>query len=42
MTYEVGLAVGYDDPVYFNKVFRKSHGCAPGAYRVKGRGGGNK
>lgn len=30
---EVGRAVGYPDPNYFTKVFKKYEGCTPSAYR---------
>jgi len=30
---EVAAEVGYDDPSYFRRLFRKQSGVAPGAYR---------
>ena len=30
---EVANAVGYEDPNYFSKVFRKQVGCSPGRFR---------
>ncbi|UOY92236.1 response regulator [Ectobacillus sp. JY-23] len=33
-TYEVGHAVGYSDPIYFNKVFKKREGVTPKEYRT--------
>jgi AraC-like DNA-binding protein/mannose-6-phosphate isomerase-like protein (cupin superfamily) len=32
---EAAYAVGYEDPNYFGKVFRKYFGCSPGAFRAK-------
>jgi two-component system response regulator YesN len=32
-TYEVGIMVGYDDPNYFSKVFKKVVGISPSQYR---------
>ncbi|WP_239615375.1 response regulator [Cohnella mopanensis] len=32
-TYEVGEKVGYFDPAYFNKIFKKTVGCTPKEYR---------
>ncbi|OCT11822.1 hypothetical protein A8709_28560 [Paenibacillus pectinilyticus] len=32
-TYEVGELVGYDDPAYFSKVFKKMIGVSPSEYR---------
>lgn len=34
---EIGYAVGYDEPVYFNKLFRKQTGLTPLAFRQKFR-----
>ena len=31
--YEIGNLVGYENPSYFNLVFRKYYGVAPGAFR---------
>jgi AraC-like DNA-binding protein len=33
---EIALAVGYDDPLYFSRVFRKRFSCSPSEYRAKG------
>lgn len=30
---EIALAVGYDDPLYFSRVFRKQFNCSPSNYR---------
>jgi AraC-like DNA-binding protein len=30
---EIGLQVGYDDPGYFTRIFRRTHGVAPLAWR---------
>ena len=32
---EIGVAVGYEDPNYFAKVFRKAYGMSPSEYRRK-------
>lgn len=32
-TYEVGQQVGYEDPTYFSKVFKKAVGVSPSEYR---------
>ena len=29
----IARAVGYRDPLYFSRLFRKTHGCSPSAYR---------
>lgn len=34
---EVAYAVGYDNPNYFGKAFRRFYGCPPGAYRNQSR-----
>lgn len=31
---EVAQRLGFDDPGYFNRVFRRTAGCAPGRYRT--------
>ncbi|MBB6673955.1 response regulator transcription factor [Cohnella nanjingensis] len=36
-TYEVGESVGYPDPAYFNKVFKKVAGVTPKEYRERVR-----
>ena len=36
-TYEVGQRVGYADPAYFNKVFKKVVGLTPKEYRDRVR-----
>lgn len=35
---EIGAKLGYDDPYYFSRLFKKTQGCSPTAYRkvVKG------
>lgn len=32
---EAAYAVGFEDPNYFSKAFRRHFGCSPGAYRVR-------
>ena len=34
----IALELGYDDPLYFSRVFRKIMGQSPSAYRAKNRG----
>lgn len=36
---EVGAAVGYGDPFYFSRQFRRIHGVPPRSYRAGDRGG---
>jgi two-component system response regulator YesN len=36
-TYEVGEKVGYADPAYFNKIFKKVVGCTPKEFRERVR-----
>ncbi|WEK55475.1 MAG: response regulator [Candidatus Cohnella colombiensis] len=36
-TYEIGEKVGYPDPAYFNKVFKKVVGCTPKEFRDRVR-----
>ncbi len=36
-TYEVGELVGYTDPAYFNKAFKKTAGCTPKEFRDRFR-----
>lgn len=36
-TYEVGEQIGYADPAYFNKVFKKFAGCTPKEFRERVR-----
>jgi AraC-like DNA-binding protein len=31
---DIAQAVGYDDPLYFSRVFRKQFGCSPSEYRL--------
>jgi AraC-like DNA-binding protein len=38
---EITSRVGYEEPSYFCKVFRKTMGCAPGAYRARMQGTAN-
>jgi len=33
---EIALAVGYDDPLYFSRVFRRQFNCPPSEYRASG------
>jgi YesN/AraC family two-component response regulator len=33
---EIACAVGFDDQSYFNRIFKKQTGIAPGSYRKKG------
>ncbi|MFQ9799582.1 MAG: helix-turn-helix domain-containing protein [Clostridia bacterium] len=28
--------MGYDDPYYFSKLFKKKFGCSPSSYKRKG------
>lgn len=35
---EVARAVGYDDPLYFSRRFRRTHGTSPTAYRAEHKG----
>lgn len=39
-TYEVALAVGYEDPNYFAKIFKKEYGVTPSEYRERKLGAG--
>ena len=32
---EIARIVGYDNPLYFSRLFRKQRGCAPSQYRKK-------
>ena len=32
---EIGMAVGYDSPAYFSKIFKKQTGMTPVEYRQK-------
>jgi transcriptional regulator GlxA family with amidase domain len=34
---EVAAAVGYDDPYYFSRIFRKVAGASPTQYRARHR-----
>lgn len=34
---EIGAQVGYDDPRYFSRIFQKSTGESPRAYRTRHR-----
>jgi len=36
---EVGAAVGWDDPNYFSRRFRRQFGCSPSDFRKRRRGG---
>jgi transcriptional regulator GlxA family with amidase domain len=35
---EVARTVGYDDPLYFSRQFRRLHGVSPSEYRAQGKG----
>ena len=39
---EISLSVGYDDPLYFSRIFKKKEGIAPMAYRQREREVGEK
>jgi len=30
---DIAQSLGYDDPLYFSRAFRRQHGCAPSAFR---------
>ncbi len=32
---EIGLAVGYSTPMYFNRIFKLTHGITPGEFRLQ-------
>ncbi|MDE4776111.1 helix-turn-helix domain-containing protein, partial [Klebsiella pneumoniae] len=32
---KIALSVGYSDPVYFTRLFRKHNGIPPGEYRKR-------
>jgi transcriptional regulator GlxA family with amidase domain len=32
---EIGWRVGYEDPAFFRRLFRRTTGLAPGAYRKR-------
>lgn len=36
---EISIIVGYDNPLYFSRLFRKQKGCAPTTYRKRFREG---
>jgi AraC family transcriptional regulator, transcriptional activator of pobA len=36
---EIAFRVGFDDPLYFSRAFKRRHGEAPMAYRERTRGG---
>ncbi len=42
MIYEICYEVGYNNPAYFNSVFKKQTGLSPGAYKKKITGGNLK
>jgi AraC family transcriptional regulator, transcriptional activator of pobA len=35
---QVALRVGYDDPLYFSRAFKRHFGDSPVAYRAQSRG----
>lgn len=35
---EIATAVGYSDPLYFSRQFRKTHGITPSSYRAQHKG----
>ena len=37
---EIGNIVGYDNPLYFSRIFKKQKGVSPSEYRVRGKKGG--
>lgn len=37
---EIGKLVGYDNPLYFSRIFRKQKGISPSEYRKQGLAGG--
>ena len=35
---EIAAELGYDDPYYFSRIFKKVQGCSPAAYRNATKG----
>ena len=35
---EIATELGYDDPYYFSRIFKKVQGCSPTAYRTSIKG----
>ena len=35
---EIAVAIGYDDPYYFSRIFKKIQGVSPSAYRQSVKG----
>ena len=36
-TSEIGFEVGYKDSHYFSYIFKKTQGCSPREYRMRGK-----
>jgi AraC-like DNA-binding protein len=36
---DIALAIGFDEPTHFGKLFRRKEGCTPGEFRDRYRPG---